>query len=234
MAPVIILVGPQMGENIGATARAMKNFGLHELRIVDPRDGWPNPKADAMSVGAIDIIESAKIFDNVTDAVSDLQYVYATTAQRRDMNKNYVMSRDIASHIDRSIKTGIMFGRENWGLTNKEIGMANTILTIDTDPDFSSLNIAHAVAVICSQLYISEALPGANNNTWNPKMCTKNELEYLFTHLFDELEKANFFKVPEKREQMQENIRGTFSRIEKLSKNEVQTLRGIISAITKK
>jgi tRNA/rRNA methyltransferase len=218
-----------MGENIGAVARAMKNFGLLELRIVSPRDGWPNEKADAMSVGAIEIIKNAKIYDDVASAIADLEYIYATTATPRDMNKNYVLSHDL-SKAERS-RVGIMFGRENSGLTNEEISYANMILTIDTDPAFSSLNIAHSVAIICYELFKAEARPDLSNIQ---ESCEKEELEYFFEHLFGELDSRNFFRTPDRVKHMTQNIRAIFNRIDKLSKNEVQTLRGIISSLSNK
>ncbi|MFN9476890.1 MAG: RNA methyltransferase, partial [Rickettsiales bacterium] len=142
----IILVAPQLGENIGASARAMKNFGLRDLRIVAPRDGWPNKKAESMSVGAIDIINQAKVFSSIEEAVSDLSFIYATTGVVRAINKNYVLSRNLKQDIDSNYSIGIMFGRENCGLNNQEITYANKILVIDTDKNFTSLNIAHAVS----------------------------------------------------------------------------------------
>lgn len=229
MKPIIILVAPQLGENIGAAARAMKNFDLEEMRIINPRDGWPNPKADSMSVGAIDIIQKAKIYNNLPEAIKDLEYLYATTGQMRDMNKNYVTAKDLANKYPRKIKTGIMFGRENCGLTNEEISYANSILTIETTPEFSSLNIAHSVAVIGHSLFESQNRTDLSNEQ---KLCTMEELEYFFEHLFTELDKRNFFKIPEKYPQMSQNIRNLFMRVDKLSHNEMQTLRGIVSCLS--
>ena len=231
MHPIIILISPQMGENIGATARAMKNFGLSELRIVAPRDGWPNPKADSMSVGAIDIIQNAKIYDNIKNAIEDIEFLYATTAVPRAMNKDYVMAHEIGANYPIEQNVGIMFGRENCGLNNDEIAYANTILSIETDPEFSSLNIAHAVAVVAHAIFVK------NNNkathTTPQTLATRGELEYFFEHLFQELDDRKFFKIPEKYPHMTLNIRNIFSRIDNLSKNELQTLRGIVTSLTK-
>jgi tRNA/rRNA methyltransferase len=228
----IILVEPQMGENIGATARAMKNFALLDLRLVAPRDGWPNEKAASMSVGAIDLIESAKIFESVQDAIADLEYVYAATAAPRDMNKDYVLSHDLQQDIDQARNIGIMFGRENSGLNNKEISYANKIVTIDTDVNFSSLNIAHSVAVICSQIFKGK------NKTRNDldniqELATMSEVEHFNNHLISELDKKRFFKGEDKKEQMELKIRNLFGRINHLSKSEVQTLRGIVTVLSK-
>lgn len=223
----IILVYPQMGENIGACARAMKNFGLFDLRIINPRDGWPNIQADAMSVGAINIIKNARIFEDIPSAISDLEYVYAATASSRDINKNYIMSKDLKYD---NKKIGIMFGRESSGLSNEEISYANSIITIDTSPEFSSLNIAHAVAIISYELFKKQERPDLSNSQ---ELASKEELEFFFAHLIGELEDKSFFKVPEKKPIMTQNIRAIFNRIDNLSKSEIQTLRGIVSSLGK-
>ncbi len=222
-----------MGENIGATARAMKNFGLSELRIVTPRDGWPNPKADAMSVGAIDIIKNAKIYNTTTEAIEDIEFLYATTGVTRAMNKDYVMAHEIGVNYPIGQKVGIMFGRENCGLNNDEIAHANAILSIVTDPDCSSLNIAHAVAVVAHSVFVSKERNENLHSKNTQILATRGELEYFFEHLFAELDKHKFFKLPEKYPHMTQNIRNIFTRIDKLSKNELQTLRGIVSNLTK-
>ena len=174
----IILVEPQMGENIGAVARAMKNFAFSDLRIISPRDGWPNEKAKSMSVRAIDIIHNAKIYSSIKEAVADLEYVYAATAAPRDMNKSYVLSRNLPKDIPSFTSFGIMFGRENCGLNNKEIAFANKIITIDTEINFSSLNIAHSVAVICYELFQNKKQERTDlQNIQN--LATQKELEYF-------------------------------------------------------
>ncbi len=232
-SPVIsvILVQPQMGENIGAAARAMKNFGISDLRIISPRDGWPNAKAQNMCVGAIDLINNAKIYTSIKDAISDLEYVYATTAVPRDLNKNYVLSKNLKNDIPNVRSLGIMFGRENCGLNNQEISQANKIITIDTQIDFSSLNLAHSVAVICYELFQSKKhLRSDLDNA--QELATQNEMEYFYKHLFTELDHKNFFRTSDKRKVMNLKIRNLFSRIDNLSKKELQTLRGIISILS--
>ncbi|MDX1923956.1 MAG: RNA methyltransferase [Rickettsiaceae bacterium] len=225
---VIILSRPQLGENIGACARAMKNFGISELRIIEPRDGWPNSKAISASAGASDIIESAKIYENISDALADLEFIYATTSKKRAINKDYVLTKDLGSSFDKSLKTGILFGRENWGLSNEEVSYATKIITIDTDPEFASLNIAQSVLVICYELFNKCQRPDLANTQ---NLATKEEMGFFCEHLFSILETKNFFKIREKEEQMKLNIRNIFARIEKLSKNEVKTLRGILSSM---
>jgi len=229
----IILVNPQMGENIGASARAMKNFGLKDLRIVAPRDGWPNEKARNMSVGALDLIEAAKLYDNLPAALGDLEYVYATTASSRDMNKNYVLSRGLSADIPPTSNVGIMFGRENCGLNNAEISYANKILTIDTDLNFTSLNIAHAVAVVCYEIWSGYNKQVRRDLCNKQELANANQMEYFYNYLFAELEQHDFFRVPEKKEQMQQKIRNIFTRIEGLSSAELQILMGTIKALSK-
>ena len=228
----IILVEPQMGENIGAAARAMKNFALTDLRLVNPRDGWPNEKADNMSVGAIDLIQNAKLFTSLEEALDDLHFVYASTAAPRDMNKDYVLSRDLSNDLPNNGKIGIMFGRENCGLNNYEISLANKIITIDTQKDFSSLNIAHAIAVISSQIFqIKNNSREDLNNIQD--LVTQKELQSFYNHLFSSLDKGNFFYTEEKKIQMSFKIRNIFNKIDNLSQNELKILWGVVNNLSK-
>ena len=228
--PVIILVAPQMGENIGATARAMKNFGLTELRIVAPRDGWPNDKANSMAVGAADILLNAKIYNDLESSIADLEYIYATTSTPRDMHKNYVLSKELQAEMPAAfLKVGVMFGRENCGLNNQEITLANKIITIDTDRNFSSLNIAQAVIIICYELFkLQQRSDLANEQI----LATKEQMHYFFDHLFTELDNKSFFKSPSMRPQMTQNITNLFNRME-LSTQELQTLHGVVRALVR-
>lgn len=226
--PIIILVAPQMGENIGATARAMKNFGLNSLRIVTPRDGWPNEQARSNAVGAVNIIDSAEIYSSLEDSIKDLEYLYATTCIKRVMNKDYIFSQNLTFDYPYSAKVGIMFGRENNGLSNEEISLANKVITINTT-EFSSLNIAQAVIVICYELFRNSA---SREDIYNiQKLANKEEIEYFLKNLFSKLDKTGFFKAPEKKLIMQQNITNIFMRINNLSAPEVQTLQGIIKSL---
>jgi tRNA/rRNA methyltransferase len=226
--PTIILVSPQMGENIGAGARAMKNFGATDLRIVTPRDGWPNPKAEAMAVGAVDIIHNAKVYKSLGEAVADLEYLYATTAQSRAMNKKCVSLKNLLAQDVGARRVGVMFGRESSGLTNEEISYANEIITIDTS-EFSSLNIAQAVGLVCYELF---KMPLDKANTTNSiELCTKGELKYFFDHLFTELDKTKLFRDEDRSVYMRQNIMNIFNRVDKLSHTEVQALRGVVAAL---
>lgn len=217
-----------MGENIGAVARAMKNFNLEELRIIAPRDGWPNEIARNNAVAAVNIIDNAKIYSNLQDSIKDIEYLYATTCIKRAMNKEYVFSQNLLGHYPLSQKTGIMFGRENNGLNNEEISLANKIITINTG-EFSSLNIAQAVIIICYELFRNNYLRSDINNT--QKLATKEEINFFLKNLFDSLDQKKFFKVPEKKVAMQQNITNIFMRINKLSTPEIQTLQGIIKSL---
>ncbi len=227
----IILVEPQMGENIGGASRIMKNFGLENLRIVNPRDGWPNERAEAMSVDAIEIINNAKIFSTVEEAISDLEFVYATTTRKRHMNKDYVTSTNLAAKLPEQEKIGIMFGRESNGLYNQEVSLANQIITIPTAGKMASLNLSQAVGIICYEL--ASFIPGGGEGNFQntQKLAKKGDLEYFIDNLLADLEEADFFKVEEKRPQMELNIRNIFSRIDKLSRSELQTLWGIVKSL---
>ncbi|MDX1917244.1 MAG: RNA methyltransferase [Rickettsiaceae bacterium] len=227
----IILSRPQLGENIGACARAMKNFGFSNLRIVSPRDAWPNEKAISASAGADDIILSAEIFHDLKSAIEDLEYIYATTAIKRDMNKNYVQSKNLSTEFNNCAKVGIIFGRENWGLSNEDISLANSIITIDTTIDFSSLNLAQSVLVICYELFKSNVRPDLSNAQ---NLASKKEMDYFLESLFDALDDRNFFRILEKKDRMKLNIRNIFQRIDQLSKSDIQTLRGIVSSFSAK
>jgi tRNA/rRNA methyltransferase len=231
--PVIIIVEPQMAENIGAIARCMKNFGLYNLRIVKPRCQWPDPKGFAMSAGADEILEQAPIYENFNDAIKDLTYLYASTARKRYMNKSYIQAKNLRSEILKQYTSnhtiGIVFGRESSGLTNEEVNICNKILVIDSNKEFSSLNIAQAVCIIGHEIFEVNA---ALNKERDQELCNKKHLEYFLSHLMDHLEKTSFFKNEEKKENMTQNIRNIFSRVENLSLSEVQTLHGIISALS--
>jgi tRNA/rRNA methyltransferase len=235
--PVIVLVETQMGENIGAAARAMANFGLKELRLVRPRDGWPNERAHAAASRGDAIIDEVKLFDTLEAAIADLTRVYATTARPHDISKT-VASPTVAAaemHADSAAgaKVGIVFGRERWGLTSDEVGLCDTILTIPVDPVFASLNIAQAV-IVCAYEWRKAVIGEA---TWTPfqekersEQATKDELFHFFTHLEGVLDGLEFFRPSEKRPMMVRNLRQIFQKA-RLSVQEVKTLRGVVAAL---
>jgi tRNA/rRNA methyltransferase len=222
----IILVEPQMGENIGATARAMKNFSITDLRIINPRDGWPNQRAIDMSVGAIDIINSAKIYDDLNSSLKGTTKLYAMTARNRYMNKPHISLHELT---EINTNSAFMFGKESSGLTNEEISMADAIVTIDTDPNFSSLNIAQSVILVCYQIFKNQPQKQQYKEIDH---CDKYHLAYFLDHLISLIDGKGFFKVAEKKPSMINNIRNIFTR-NKLSKNELQTLIGIIKKLEK-
>jgi tRNA/rRNA methyltransferase len=246
--PVIVLVNPQLGENIGTAARAMANFDLGEMRIVEPRDGWPNKKAFSASSGAHWIIEGARTFDKLSEALADMNFVYATTARPRGMTK-HVLTPEQAGHgmrarIGRGERVAVLFGRERWGLTNDEVTLADVIITAPVNPAFASINIAQAVLLIGYEWYKHQAptlgqetpqlpaiqAPGLHMPDTRP--ATKEELYGFFEHLERELDEAGFFKTAEKKPGMMRNIRNLFSRAE-LSEQEVRSLRGMVASLAR-
>lgn len=222
--PVIILHSPQMGENIGAAARAMLNFGFENLRIVSPRDGWPNAKAIEMAAGAKDVVEKAQVFENLSDAIADLQTVYATTARSRDMNKPVVTPKQ----IELSGKIGIVFGAERTGLENKDVALADKIISIPVSEKYQSLNLGQSVGIICYELFANDALKQGES-----ELADKKDFDALIGHLDEQLSAKSFFQVDEKKPNMMINIRNIFSRAA-LSAQEIRTLRGIIRSLSER
>lgn len=247
-APAVVLVNPQMGENIGAAARAMANFGLRELRIVDPRDAWPNRKAFTTSSGAHWILEEARVTDDLRSAIGDLTYVYATTARPRDMVKDVITpeeaGRDMRRRIGAGERLGILFGRERWGLDNDEVAEADVIITAPVNPGFASINIAQAVLLVAYEWFRHEArslgmgtgeappLDGPGLATPGTRPCTKEELAGLVGHIEAELEAAGFFKSPDMRPTILRNLRNLFHRA-RLTEQEVRSLRGVVASLTR-
>jgi tRNA/rRNA methyltransferase len=233
--PAIILCEPQLGENIGAAARAMANFGLWDLRLVRPRDGWPNEKAIANASKADHVIERVRIFETLEEAIADLTLVHATTARSRDMRKPVLgpekAGRAQVAHIKSGQKVGILFGREKWGLLNPEIALSDAIVTLPVEPAFASLNIAQAVLLIAyewrRQSGQTEVLP-FEDSIGEP--APKGEMVGLFEHLEATLDRSGFFTTPDKRPAMVNNLRTMLSRGQ-FTSQEVRTFRGIVSSI---
>ena len=233
--PVIILVEPQLGENIGAAARAMGNFGLSRLRVVKPRGAWPNREAMIMASGADHILDAATLFDTVEAAIADCHLVFAATARAHDQAKRVVgpdeAARLAAPRIAAGETMAVMFGRERNGLENDEVGLADAIITLPVNPAFASLNLAQAVAIVAYEwfkLTTGGALPFAMPRKSPP--AAKEQLGAFFAGLDRELEKVEFFRPPEKRATMTVNLRNIFQRME-LTQQDVRTLHGVIAAI---
>ncbi|APO74986.1 TrmH family RNA methyltransferase protein [Rhizobium etli 8C-3] len=234
--PVIILVEPQMGENIGMVARAMANFGLAELRLVNPRDGWPNEKAQAAASKADHVIEGTKVFDTLEQAVADLNFVYATTARERDgfkpVRSPVVAAETLRAKFRSGEGTGILFGRERWGLTNEEVALADEIVTFPVNPAFASLNIAQAV-LLMSYEWMKSGMEDAGAVPFQAMSQTQSTKEQLFG-LFDQLEEAlearNYFHPAGKKPKMVDNLRAVLSR-RAFTEQEISVLRGVISSL---
>ena len=235
-SPVVILVRPQMGENIGAAARAMKNFGLNRLRIVDPRDGWPNPKAHAMSSRAHELLDTAILYDDTFSAVADLHCVFATTARAREMEKPCMTPReavaDMRQRLAQGQQLGILFGGEKAGLDNDDTTVAQTILQIPANPTFSSLNLAQAVLVICYEWFTSSSA-AVLETTGKSEPATLDELQFFESRLEEQLQQAGFLKPPEKAPSMMRNLRNVFRRAN-LTDQEVRSFHGVISALIRR
>lgn len=229
--PAIILTEPQMGENIGAAARAMFNFGLTDLRLVSPRDGWPNVEAECNASGALEEnCVSVQVFENLEDAISDLHFVLATTARSRDLVKTvYTPSSAAREFRGNGLKSAIVFGEERAGLTNDHITLCNGIITIPTNPDFSSLNLGQSVLLACWEWFNAEEQAAPQNENVPAE---KEKLTEFLNRLENELDAADFFKSEGLKPTMIRNIRSIFTRND-LTDQEVRTLHGILSAFTK-
>src|SRR5438128_6577305 len=233
--PVVILVEPQLGENIGMAARAMGNFGLSRLRIVKPRDGWPNLSAQRAAAGADHILDQVELFDTVEAAVAGCTLVLATTARAHDQAKPVIGPREAARDIVREIaaegEVGLLFGRERAGLLNGEVALSDRIVTFPVNPAFASLNLAQAVLLMGYEwftLATADALPFAMPE--RSERASQHQMQAFFDNLVRELDKVEFLRPPEKRDTMLVNLRNIFSRMEP-TKQDMHTLHGVVMAI---
>jgi tRNA/rRNA methyltransferase len=233
--PVIVLVEPQLGDNIGASARAMANFGLSRLRLVKPRDGWPNRRAYVAASGADRVLDEAVLFDSVEAAIADLTFLVATTARAHDQAKPVIgpeeAVREMAPRIADGETVGVLFGRERYGLENTEVALADRIVTFPVNPAFASLNLAQAVLIIGYEwfrLVSGGTLPFSMPRKSEP--VAKEQLLAFFENVERELRKVEFFRPPEKHETMMINLRNIFNRMQP-TRQDIQTLNGVIMAI---
>lgn len=230
--PAIVLVRPQMGENIGAAARAMWNFGLDRMRIVAPRDGWPNQKAVAMSSGAGRLLDEALLADDVPGAISDCSFVLATTARPRDLTKTVytpeAAMQEAARRIARGEKVALLFGPERAGLENEDIAPANGIISVPVNPAFASLNLAQCV-LLCAYEWrrATETLPQVVEAMAGTEIAAQHEVEHLARHYEERMQEAGFFYPEHKADSMRLNLRNMWSRLP-LTRAEVQMLHGMM------
>jgi len=236
-APAIVLIGAQMGENIGAAARAMLNCGLKDLRLVAPRDGWPNPKARAAAAGADLVIDGVRVFGTTAEAVADLTRLFATTARPRDMIKTVLTPRAAAAEARTAIaageRVGFLFGAERTGLDNEDIVLADAIVTVPLNPGFSSLNLGQAVLLQGYEWFTAgSTVPPVQRDTGAARPATKAEVQGLFTHLETELVACGFFdRIEAKQPAMMRNLKNFLQRVP-LLEQDVQTWRGIVKALS--
>ncbi len=234
--PVVILNAPQLAENIGAVARVMANFGLAELRLVNPRDGWPQERAWASASGADWPLNGAQVFGSVAEAIADLTLVFATTARPRELTLPVMTPRQAAGELRaasaRGERTGLLFGGERAGLETQDIALAQAVVTIPIDPRFRSLNLAQAVAINAYEWQAAEADRPPANFREGPGPATAEALLGLYEHLERELEASGFFHPPEKTPNMVQNLRSALGKA-RFTDQEVRTLRGVVTALSR-
>jgi tRNA/rRNA methyltransferase len=233
--PAIILIEPQLGENIGMVARAMLNCGLTDLRLVRPRDGWPNLQAENSASGADVVLENVKLFTSTSASIADLNLIYATTARDRDMTKE-VITPEIAAREIREIgskQCGILFGREAKGMKNEDIVLANKIVIAPLNPGFTSLNLSQAVLLLAYEWYkLADDTPETELRMKGTRLANNEEMVLLFEHLESELDNHGFLRVKEKRPVMVQNIRNVFQRAN-MTEQEVRTFRGVVKSLSR-
>ena len=235
--PSVILVEPQMGENIGAAARAMWNFGLHQMRIVNPRDGWPNPKAQAMSSGAGRVMDAVHVVGTTRDAVKDLNFVFATTARNRDLSKDVMTPERAMEHaralIERGQKVGIMFGPERSGLANEDIAHANALISVPVNPAFASLNLAQCVLLVAYEWRRQTGdVPAQVMEMAGTDFATGLEVQKLGERMEEALDSRGFFWPKDKADSMVLTLRNMMTRLD-LTQADVRVFHGILKSLEK-
>jgi tRNA/rRNA methyltransferase len=235
--PVIVMVRPQLGENIGMAARAMLNCGLSSLRLVAPRDGWPNERAQRAASGADIVLEEAQLFETVADAVADLEHVVATTARNRELNQRILTARHAATEmrgwIGQGRAVGILFGPERTGLENDDMVHADTALSIPLNPQFSSLNVAQAVLLVAYEWAASgDTTPPERMADHATRPATKEEMQNLFDHLERALDQSGFLRNKDMRPSTVLNLRALLQRAQ-MTEQEARTFHGVIKFLSK-
>jgi tRNA/rRNA methyltransferase len=231
LAPVIVLVRPQLGQNIGKAARAMLNFGLTEMRLVSPRDGWPNPTAGPAASGADVVLDRAQVFDTTAEAVADCATVLASTVRRRDLVMPVLGPQAMADRIHAAEgRSAILFGSERSGLETEDVALATAIVTVPINPDFGSLNLAQAVILLAYEWSHRSALAQPPAKEVEPP-APHNEIEGLIGQLNGELEAKGYFHPPSRTQATKNTLRTIFTKTG-WSSREVKAVRGIIRALT--
>ena len=226
-----ILVRPQMGENIGSVARAIKNFNIKHLRIVNPRCHWPNQKALATSVGAKDILKSTKVYNSIEKSIGDLDIIFASTSRIRKVNKKIISILDLKKKFKKKQRIGIIFGPEASGLSNDEVNCADYLVKIPTNKKFSSLNLSHSAIIFCFQLFqFFSNKKVVYNSTYKSSVATKSDINKFLNFIIKELDKKGFLQPDHKRRSMLRNINNIFHRMN-LSEQEIRILLGIFSTL---
>ena len=228
--PIIVLVRPQLGQNIGKAARAMLNFGLTEMRLVNPRDGWPNPDAGPAASGADIVLEQATVFDTVQDAIADCSAVYATTVRRRDLVMPVLTPESMADQIAATAeRTAILFGAERSGLETEEVALANAIVTVPINPEFASLNLAQAVILLAYEWSKRSALAVPPAKELEPP-APHSEIEGMIGQLDEALVDKGYFHPPSRSQATRNTIRTIFTKTG-WSSREIKAVRGIFRAL---
>lgn len=233
--PAVILVRPQLGVNIGTAARAMMNTGLDDLRLVAPREGWPNPHAEPAAAGAVGLLERARVFPDVASAVADLHRVYATTWRGRDLVKWIVTPREAAAEFRRhdaaGERCGVLFGPERTGLENEDLAAAQAIVTVPLNPAFPSLNLAQAVLLVGYEWWqAADATPPRQLERNHSPPATRGELDNFIARLIQHLDEVGFLFPPEKSEGMKQNLAAAVARMQPTDQ-ELRTLHGAIKTL---
>ncbi|PZQ43746.1 MAG: rRNA methyltransferase [Micavibrio aeruginosavorus] len=240
MKPVIVLVNPQMGENIGAAARAMLNCGIDELRIVNPRDGWPNERANAMSSGALEMMPPVQVYNTTAEALADCHYTYATTARIRDMVKPVFTAKEAAADCrtreSQGQKCAYLFGAERAGLDNDDVALSHAIITIPVNSDFSSLNLGQGVLLCAYEWFQQKAVKGVPRTATTELEAKEElpaahaELDNLYRRLEEELRAGHYFRTQEESPAAMRNVKNMLGRAE-MTSQEVKSFHGMISAL---
>jgi tRNA/rRNA methyltransferase len=233
-SPAILLVRPQLGENIGAAARAMSNFGLADLRLVAPRDGWPNAKAYEMAANAAGILDGARVYADMAAAMHDIHIAYASTARPRELEKRVAEPAEAMADCRAQLAAGrqcaLVFGPERSGLENDEIARCDAIVSIPTGTENPSLNLAQAVVILGYEWLRGSARATLERPEQSQPLGTKEEVQGLFDQLEPYLDAVNYFRTPERKQLMWRNLQNIFTRSQ-LSGQEVRTLRGMIRSL---